>query len=166
MSIFLENNNDYLFELSEKINCHNISCYEKQKNRNIFAERAIDCKAYANENNYLFSDYLEYDKWIVNKCNPYKFNSTIKPSTNCMGFQCNNDTFLIKPSNKHTYRNGLRYNEDTNKYCSLTHQIWNNMPDKCEIRQHCQESGYAPIISESQGRCKPINNMADYVAKK
>ncbi len=172
MTVFLENNNDYLFELSEKINCENMHCYEKQKNRNIFEERAIDCNAYANERNkeyytnHSMMDYMEFDKWIYNKCNPYKFNSSIKPSKNCMGFACNdNESFLIKPSNKHTYRNGLRYNKETNKYCSKLHQIWNNMPDKCEIPQHCSEGGYKPIYAEDLGRCKPLTNISEYPPK-
>ncbi len=170
MSVFIDNDNSELFDISEKINCQNMKCYENQKNRNIFAERTMDCNAFANEKNreyytnHLIMDYLEYDKFIYNKCIPYKFNSTIKPSEDCMGFKCNNEAFLIKPSNKHTYRNGLRYNKEKNLYCSKLHQIWHNIRDKCEISQHCQESGYKPIYSESTG-CKPLKNIADYPSK-
>jgi hypothetical protein len=177
MSVFNENNNDTLFELSEKINCEDISCNEASRDRSRFFDRAVDCSAYGNEKNreyytnHSMMDYLAYDKFITNKCNPYVSKNTIPPSKNCLDFECNdNVSFVLKPHNVHTYKNGIRFHPSKEgetyrgkpslgKYCSYN-QVWHNIRDKYEIPQNCEKinGNFEPRLATMEG-CKPIRNI-------
>ncbi len=160
-------NSDNLFQLSENISCKNISELDNSKNIGSFAKRAIDCTAYGNENNKNYflehspMDYLEYNKYVSNKCNPYsksQFGINNRGLEDCNGFKCNDNTFYIKPNNKHTYLNGIKYNCETNKYCSF-HQIYNNIKGKEEQSQYIEKGNcYEPEYSQIRG-CKPIKAL-------
>lgn len=168
MSVFNDNDNDTLFELSAHINCENIKCFDAQKNTNIFQERSIDCNAFANESNREYytnnslMDYLSFDRWIYSKCNPYTRKNNYENIKDCKGFECNDSTFLIKPNNCHDYRNGLKYYPEKNSYCSRNHQIWHNLKGREEMVQNCETGNqYQPQI-QVMGKCKPIKALAEY----
>lgn len=168
MSVFIDNDNDTINKLSEHINCENIKCYIGQKNPNIFQQRAVDCNAFANESNREYyvnnsmMDYLSFDKWVYNKCDPYNRGSIYQNIKDCKGAECNDGTFLIKPNNCHDYRNGLKYYPEKNSYCSRNHQIFKNLKGREEIPQHCETGNqYQPLLSQIQG-CKPIKALAKY----
>ena len=166
MSVFDITNN--YFELSEDINCFNIQCLENTKDKEVFADRAMDCTAYGNENNKFYhmnhnNAYLDFDKWITNKCNPYEFNKNPQPPPyDCQGFECNDDTFYIKPHNCHTYKNGLYYDKEKNMVCSECHQIWNNMKGRSEVKQEYRQASDFVPATQIMGKCKPIKYLATY----
>lgn len=167
MSVFNDNNNDTLFELSAHINCENIKCYNAQKNTNIFEERSINCNAFANESNREYftnnslMNYLEFDKWEFNSCDPYNRGSIYQNTKDCQGFECNDDTFLIKPHNCHTYKNGIKFHSEKNSYYSY-HQIFNNIKGREETPQNCETGNkYQPQV-QIMSKCKPIKALAEY----
>jgi hypothetical protein len=160
-------NSDNLFQLSENITCKNISELDNSKNIGVFAERTINCGAYGNENNKNYflkhspMDYLGYDQYIYNKCNPYskaQFGINNSGLEDCNGFKCNDNVPYIKPHDYHSYRNGLKYNPNTNKYCTY-HQIYHNLKGREEIPQHIEKGRcYVPLEDSMKG-CKPIKAL-------
>jgi hypothetical protein len=167
MSVFIQNNNEYnnIFNEYEKFNCDSIDCLESRKNKDVFFDRSVDCAFFGNENNknyymnhspnYLWSDYR-----ADNCINIVQKKPSI--SKDKIGFECNDETFLIKPKNCHNYRNGIHYNEKNNLYCT-NHQIFNNVKEKDEVSQHCENNNnYQSFYSSTIGRCKAIHHPEEW----